>query len=68
MTDLEYFIKLINNYRDDLAGRRGRIERHSFIAASDLGYMNAITEVIVDLLEITEQCKKIEELHRADVI
>ena len=64
MTDLEYFIKLIDDYRDELADRRNRKEHYQFIELNDKGYMNAMTEVIVDLVGIIEKCKKISELHK----
>ena len=63
MTDLEYFIKLIDDYRDELADRRDRKEHYRFIELNDKGYINAMTEVIVDLHEIMEKCKKMVELH-----
>ena len=63
MTDLEYFIKLIDNYRDELADRRNKREQYQFIESNDKGYINAITEVIVDLHRIIEKYKKIIELH-----
>lgn len=57
MTDLEYFIKKIDDYRDELADRRNRKEHYQFIELNDKGYINAITEVILDLHYILEKIK-----------
>ncbi len=57
MTDIEYFIKKIEDYRDDLADRRERKERYKFIELNDKGYINAMTEVILDLYYILENIK-----------
>jgi len=57
MTDLEYFIKKIDDYRDELADRRGRKEKYQFIELNDKGYINAMTEVILDLHYILENIK-----------
>lgn len=57
MTDLEYFIEIINNYRDELADRRGRIEKHKYIGLTDRGYINAMDDIISDLFYLTEKLK-----------
>ena len=57
MTDLEYFIKKIDDYRDDLADRRSRREKHPFVEPNDKGYINAIDEVILDLYYILESIR-----------
>lgn len=65
MTDLEYFIKKIDKYRDDLADRRGRRERYEFVELNDKGYINAITEVILDLYYVLEDIKKKIEIENS---
>ena len=57
MTDLEYFIKMIENYRNDLTDRRNRRESYKFIESNDKGYVNAMNEVIPELYRILEDIK-----------
>lgn len=57
MTDLEYFIKKIDDYRDDLADRRSRREKYPFVELNDEGYINAMTEVILDLYYMIESIR-----------
>ena len=53
----EDFIKLIDDYRDELADRRDKKDRYQFIELNDIGYINAMTEVIVDLGKMIKTIK-----------
>ena len=57
ITDLEYFIKEIEDYRNGLSDRRNRRESYKFIESNDRGYINAMGEVIIELYKILENIK-----------
>jgi hypothetical protein len=54
-------IKLIDDYRDKLADRRSLIEKHQYVSTIEIGYANAMTDVISELHEIIEKIKLIEQ-------
>ena len=45
-------LKILDDYRDKLADRRSLIENHQYVSTIEIGYANAMDDVIRDLFEI----------------